>query len=335
MILLYSALLIGATFGWGYLFYKQDFHPQPIRKLLQMFFVGMFAVIPVFAYQHIYQTYLPMLGESEILRPLIQSPFLSGFFVFLLNLILLSIVLLSITAFLTLTVTFFKHETLENIRNTLRKDELEFVTVSVFIGLLVYIESILEKIIDIPIVQTIIGTILFLTIIEEYIKHLIVRFVDDKQIKDIDDAITFSVMVGLAFALIETFIYVLKGMPMNLVVYRGLLSIPVHVIASGIFGYYYGQARFARRILKHNHTEKVYHLALKWFHKVITLNRSTVYEEEKMIEGLALATLFHGSANILFELNLAFMVIPFIVFGLLLLSYFYKESHRFFRWLHG
>ena len=52
-----------------------------------------------------------------------------------------------------------------------------------------------------------------------------------------------------------------------------------------------------------------------------------------MSEGLLFATLFHGTANILFELDLAFMVVPIIVVGFILLSYFYKEGHTMYRLL--
>jgi hypothetical protein len=46
-------------------------------------------------------------------------------------------------------------------------------------------------------------SLIFLAFGEEYSKHLIVRFTDDDSIQSIDDAIEFSIIVGLAFAFAE------------------------------------------------------------------------------------------------------------------------------------
>lgn len=327
MNVLYVTLLVVATFIWGYVFYKKDYHPQPLKTIVQIFVIGLFAMIPIFAYKYIYQNYLPMLAEYKIFAPLLDSFILSGLFYFTINLILISILLFIISGIIAGILTFFKHETLENIQSALKKDEFGFLTVSIIIGIFIYLESFLQKILNIEIINTIIGTILFLSIIEEFIKHLIVRFVDDKKIKDIGDAITLSIVVGLAFSLIETFIYAFMVGDMSLVIYRALLSTPVHLVASGIFGYYYGLAHFAKPIVKADGGEKTYKFNIKWLHKVLALKKSTVYEEEKMIEGLFFATLFHSLCNILFELNFAFVVVPILIAGLFAISYCYKKSH--------
>ncbi|MBU0727461.1 PrsW family intramembrane metalloprotease [Patescibacteria group bacterium] len=335
MNVLYIALLALATLIWGYIFYKKDYHPQPLKVIGQIFGIGLFAMIPVFAYKYIYQNYLPMLAEYQIFQPLFDSFILKGFLFFILNLALLSVVLMTLGALLTATLTLFKHDTIANIKNSLKKNEFGFMTVSIMIGLLIYFESFIEKIINIPIVNTILGTILFLTIIEEFIKHLIVRFVDDKKLKDIDDAITLSIMVGLAFSLMETFIYAISAGDMSLIVYRAMLSMPVHLIASGIFGYYYGLAHFSKPLVKVEGGEKTYRFNLKWLHRILTLKKSTIYEEEKIVEGMSLAVLFHATCNVLFELNLAFVVVPILVIGLFLISHFYKESHMLYRLMHA
>jgi len=292
-------------------------------------------MIPVFAYKYIYQHYLPMLAEYQIFKPLVDSFILSGLFYFFINLILLSVVLFILSGIVTGLLTFFKHQTLKNIELSLKDEEFGFVTVSIMIGLLVYLESFFETVLSIPIINTIIGTILFLAIIEEYIKHLMVRFVDDKKLKDIDDAITLSIVVGLAFSLIETFVYAFMSGDMSLMIYRALLSMPVHVIASGIFGYFYGLAHFAKPLVKANGGERTYKLNIKWFHKILTFKKSTVYEEEKIVEGLFFATSFHALCNVLFEINFAFAVVPILVIGLFVLSFFYKKSHVLYRLLRA
>ena len=335
MPVLYIASLVVATFVWGYIFYKKDYHPQPFKVIAQIFGIGLFSMVPVFAYKYIYQNFLPMLSEYQIFQPLLSSSILSGIFFFLINLILLSTLLFVISGVLTGLLTLFKHETIQNIKDALRDSEFGFITVSILIGFLIYFETFFQNILSIPIVSTILGTILFLSIIEEYVKHLIVRFVDDKKLKDIDDAITLSIIVGLAFAFMETLIYSFASGDMSLIFYRSLLTIPIHVIASGIFGYYYGLAHFAKPLTKATVGEKTYRFNFKWLHKILTFKRSTVYEEEKIIEGMGLAVLFHTTCNVLFELNLAFVVIPILVIGLIVLSYLYKDSHVLYRLLHA
>jgi RsiW-degrading membrane proteinase PrsW (M82 family) len=333
--ILYVTLLAVATLIWGYIFYKKDYHPRPLKVLAQVFIIGFFAMVPVFAYKYIYQNFLPELAEYRIFKSLVNSFILNGLFYFLANLIILSAILFIISGMITGILTFFRHEIFVNIKKSIKDEGLGFIAVSVIIGLLVCIESLSEKIFGAPVINTAIGSILFLSIIEEYIKHLIVRFTDDKKLKDIDDAITLSIMVGLSFSLIETFIYAYAGGGMSLIIYRALLSMPVHIVASGIFGYYYGLAHFAKPMVRAAGGEKTYKLNLKWLHRILSFRKSTVYEEEKITEGLFFAALFHAMCNGLFELNLAFAVVPILMIGLFALSHLYKKSHTLYRLLHA
>jgi len=332
--LFYSIVLALATFIWGWIFYKKEYHPQPGKVIAQSFVAGIFAMVPVFGYKYVYVHFLPQISEVKILESLLSSAIFSGLFYFFLNMFIVVVLLTTLASLITLILTRFKHETLENIKGTLRDDEFEYVTMSSMIALLIFSERILEKFLDFSIIHTAVGVIMFLTIIEEYVKHLTVRFVDDKKIKDIDDAITLSIIVGLAFSFVETIIYAVNVGDMAIVLPRALLTMPIHVIASGIFGYYYGLARFAEPILKAEHKEKKYQIRFKHLHTVLRMKKSDIYEEEKTAQGLVLATLFHTVANVLFELNLAFITVPLIVGGMMVLSYFYKDSRFIHKLLH-
>lgn len=321
-ILFYSTLLIVTTLIWGYIFYKKDYHPQPFKVLLQSFVIGLFAMAPVFGYKYIYQHFLPMLSEYQIFQPLLNSAFLSGLGAFGINLITLSLVLFLLSGLTSVLINFLNHNILTNLKNALRQEPLGFVMVSVLLGVIIYAETLAQNYFNTPIVGTVLGTILFLAIIEEYIKHLMVRIADDKKLKDIDDAITLSVVVGLAFAFIETIIYSFAVGDMSIIFYRSMVSIPIHLVASGIFGYYYGLAHFAKPIVKLEGGEKTY--KTKLFHRLLTLKRSTVYSEEKIIEGTLFATVFHAVANLLFEFSLGFLAVPLIVGGIIVLFHLYK-----------
>jgi hypothetical protein len=143
-------------------------------------------------------------------------------------------------------------------------------------------------------------SLIFLAFAEEYSKHLIVRFTDDDSIQSIDDAIEFSIIVGLAFAFAEN---VLLYFPRLLaegdtptLLLRSVLTVLMHAIASGIFGYFYGLAHFSVEEIRRRHGGRgpVY----RWLHKVFLFRRERLYHEAKMFEGLVLAGTYHATFNI-------------------------------------
>ncbi len=322
MSLFYITLLVLTTLIWGYIFYKKDYHPQPLKIIGQSFIMGLFAMIPVFGYKYVYQHYLPMLAEYQIFQPLLNSPILSGLGVFIFNLIILSLILLTFSGIVSILLNFFNHSVLINLKNAIKDEPFGFTFISVLIGILIFMQTTLQRFFSIPIVGTVLGTILFLAIIEEYIKHLMVRITDDKKLKDIDDAITLSIVVGLAFAFLETIIYSIAVGNISIIFYRTMISIPIHIVASGIFGYYYGLAHFAKPIVQLEGFDKTY--KKKWLPKILSLKKSTLYHEEKMVEGIFFATLFHASMNLLFELSLGFLAVPFIVLGIIMIFHMYN-----------
>ncbi len=333
--LFYSTILIGATFFWGYLFYKKDYHPQSFKVIAQIFGIGLFSMLPILAYKAIYQNLFPSLAEYKLVETLTKSSIFIGLFSFLFNLVFLSAILFGACGLVALIFTLARKDTFRNVIHSLWKEPMGFIAVSVMVGVVGALQIFIQNTFHAVIISTVLGSALFLVVMEEYIKHLIVRFVDDKQLKDVDDAITLSIMVGLAFALIETLMYAVKGGDFSLVLYRAILSLPIHLIASGIFGYYYGLAHFADPLTQAEHKSKIVRLVIKGLKIALTFKRSTVYGEEKIVEGLALATLFHATCNILFELNLAFLVVPIVIIGLVLVSLLYKESRGLYRIVHA
>jgi len=332
--LFYSTILIGATFFWGYLFYKKDYHPQPLKVIAQIFGIGLFSMAPIFLYKMIYRSWLPALAEYKLMDPLLKSPLLLGVFGFLFHLVLISLILFAGSAAIALILTFLKKDTLGNMVRAVRGEELGFVAVSVMVAAVAALQSLFGEMFGSVLLAGTLGSVMFLVVMEEYIKHLIVRFVDDKQLKDVDDAVTLSIMVGLAFALIETLMYAVQGGDFSVILYRAILSLPIHLVASGLFGYYYGLARFADP-LTGKAGGKIFRTATGILHFLLTFKRPTVYAQKKIVEGLALATLFHTTCNVLFELNLAFLVVPIVVIGLVLISFLYKESRSLYRVVHA
>ena len=90
---------------------------------------------------------------------------------------------------------------------------------------------------------SVILTFMFVGVIEEVMKQSSVHAVDDHKIRNIDDAIAFSIIAALGFSFTENILYfyniwVGKGPEHILVpfVFRSLFSTFAHILFSGIFG---------------------------------------------------------------------------------------------------
>jgi len=143
-------------------------------------------------------------------------------------------------------------------------------------------------------------SVIFLAFAEEYSKHLVVRFTDDDSIRSIDDAIEFSVIVGLAFAFAENvllyFPRLLAADDTAMLVLRSVLTVLMHAVASGIFGYFYGLAHFSHHEVRSGHGGRgpLYRL----LHRTFLFSREGLYHEAKMFEGLILAGTYHATFNL-------------------------------------
>lgn len=142
--------------------------------------------------------------------------------------------------------------------------------------------------------------IVFLAFGEEYTKHLVVRFTDDDSIRSIDDAIEFSIIVGLAFAFAENVLlyfprYLADGDTATLVM-RSVLTVLMHAVSSGICGYFYGLSFFSTARVRSGHAARgrLYHL----LNRLFLLKRQAVYHEVKLFQGIVCAGAFHAVFNL-------------------------------------
>ena len=124
---------------------------------------------------------------------------------------------------------------------------------------------------------SVIITFIIVGIIEELMKLISVKIVDDDEIKHIDDSIEFFILAALGFAFTENILYfyniwIAQG-PQNLLlpfVFRSSFSTFAHLLFSGILGYYYGIAHFAGPILQEEIKGNRKHWTI-WIHKVFLL----------------------------------------------------------------
>ncbi len=179
-------------------------------------------------------------------------------------------------------------------------------------------------------------TFMMVGIIEEVMKLLSVKIVDDDEIKCIDDSIEFFIIAALGFAFTENILYfyniwIIQG-SQNLFlpfVFRSSFSTFAHLIFSGILGYYYGVAHFSKPILQDEIKKNRSHWTIK-LHKLFNWKKARLFHQEKMLEGILIAVGLHAIFNIFLEMNLTFLIVPFLVAGYFAINYLFeqKENHK-------
>lgn len=175
-------------------------------------------------------------------------------------------------------------------------------------------------------------TFMIVGVIEEVTKLWAVKATDRRRICSIDDAIEMSIMAALGFAFAENILYfynIISNRGFENILYpfifRGLFSTFAHIMFSGILGYYYGVAIFATDIVKEEHSKRKLGF-VKWFARILHLKKETVFHEEKMAEGLLIAVGLHAVFNIFLEMNWTFLLVPFLTFGFIYVSYLLEKK---------
>jgi len=207
-----------------------------------------------------------------------------------------------------------------------------FVSVAVLCGLLAYAMtlSMSERI----------WFFVMVGILEEFVKHLVLRFSDEYKIHSVSEAIQFSIIVALGFAFVENILYFTQVFETQLAVgwqffmliaLRSVLSVGAHVSFSAILGYYYGLAKFSSEIWQHQELCQRYGW-LEKVHRKIGIRCETLFHDEKMMEGVFLAMGAHAIFNALLEFNQVAWVFPYIFVLLLWVTHLLhkKELHYYF-----
>lgn len=185
-------------------------------------------------------------------------------------------------------------------------------------------------------------TFMIVGLIEEYMKLGAVKLVDDDDIKDIDDSIEFFIIAALGFSFTENILYFhniweLEG-PTRIFLpflFRSAFSTFAHIMFSGIFGYYYGVAHFAKPVLQEEIRANRNHWTIL-LHKIFNWRKERMFHEEKDLEGMIVAVGLHAIFNIFLELNLTVIIVPFLMCGFVALNYLFaqKENHKQYGKLH-
>ncbi|MBT3865234.1 PrsW family intramembrane metalloprotease [Candidatus Peregrinibacteria bacterium] len=190
------------------------------------------------------------------------------------------------------------------------------------------------SIVTIPL--SVIITFMFVGVIEEVMKYFAVKSVDSNKLLTVDDAIEFFIIAALGFSFTENILYfyniwLAEGAAHLFIpfLFRSGFSTFAHIMFSGIFGYYYGVAHFAKPILQEEIKANRRHWTI-WFHKTLSIRKIRLFHEEKIAEGFLLAVGLHAIFNIFLEINATFLTVPFLVGGYITLTYLFskKNNHK-------
>lgn len=180
-------------------------------------------------------------------------------------------------------------------------------------------------------------TFMIVGAIEEVMKLLAVRAVDKDKIKTIDDSIELFIIAALGFSFTENILYFYNiwmahgGESVVLpFLFRSTFSTFAHLLFSGILGYYYGLAHFAKPILQEEMKKGKSHAVLVKMQEVFGFKKEKMFYRGKLLEGLIIAIGLHALFNIFLEMGLTFMIIPFLFGGYTALNYLFdkKENHK-------
>ena len=331
----YAVLAIIPVAAYGYFFYHKSPRQRPKLLFLLTFLVGCFSVVPLLIYQYFYLN-LDYFAKTELnflVKNIALQPFFAGIFSYFLHIGFITFLIFIIAFLITVITTCFSLKTFRNIFRSVLEENFNFQFIATIVGLLVALEVLIGETFGITLFQGVLGVIILKAMMEEYSKHLIVRFTDDDQLFNIDDAIELSLFVGLSFAFVENILY-FSNYPDNLFtlfIGRSLLTVLAHVVFSGIFGYYYGIAHFASPLyFEKNVVRGKRSVFLRVLAKIFRLKKDNMFRELMILNGLLTSTFVHATFNYLLAINqvqLALLVVIGMAYLLLQLLK-KKENYR-------
>ncbi len=319
------------------------------------FIAGMIAVLPIKLYEHYWDIavlYFEHINLFTYLQDIFRFPELSR----LLSYIIVN-GLVALGFFLFIGLLMFVLEVILSRDNTLRIFEMKltklkeepflFLTLGALFGLVAFLFSLsffqthgMEAS-----VSDKVSFFIVVGMLEEFVKHLVLRFSDEEKIHSVDDALSLSIIAALGFAFIENIMYLHTFMISEIgstffqilifFLLRSTISVLAHVSFSAILGYFYGVAHFSDQIVREE-VFRIQHSVIIKINQILHLKKSVLFHEEKMMEGMLLAMVAHAIFNALLNFNQMSLVILFLltlfffVFSLFHRKNFHEEQKQLF-----
>lgn len=330
-ILYYALICLPAIVIWGMIYYYKDPYRLRKRELLGTFVLGILALLPLIVYVQIAQNLFAKLHTNSMISDLVQNPYFLGLMEFALTMLFMSVTIFLMISIITVFLTRLRKDNFKNIYRSTIEETANFELAAFVIGIVVLIETSIKATMGYAVIGSVVGVIMIMAVMEEYIKHLLVRMFNDNKLQSVDHAIAFSIFVGLGFAFAEN-IYYMTTMPLfNVWMFAGrsLFSTFGHVLFSAIFGYYYGVAHFSRPIAVNFEVEhhKLFSLP-GWLFKIIPVKRKELFHAKKIAEGLLIAMILHAGFNLIMVFNLAMLAPVLFVGGYWILNKILKDKEN-------
>jgi RsiW-degrading membrane proteinase PrsW (M82 family) len=132
--------------------------------------------------------------------------------------------------------------------------------------------------------------------------------------------IELAIISALGFAFLENIVYFMHnwdqlsaGNFFMFAVMRVTIVTMVHMLCSGILGYYYGMAFFASPMLKIQYMKKNRHPVLQFLKKILHLKRSQLYHDQMFILGLLISMVTHAMYDFFLTINARLLGIPMVI----------------------
>ncbi len=156
-------------------------------------------------------------------------------------------------------------------------------------------------------------------LIEEVSKYWVLSRSAKQMFTSIDDVMQLSIMAAIGFAFAENVInpvyftafvrdYLMHGSAPDVgafignIMGRSVLTSMVHIVSTGVMGYFLGLAIFASPLLAEAHAGGRAHRFLTAVHKLLRLREVSVFRVQMLTTGLLCAVTLHGLFNFLVTL---------------------------------
>jgi hypothetical protein len=156
-------------------------------------------------------------------------------------------------------------------------------------------------------------------VIEETSKFWVLRKSGERFFTSVADVLQIAIIVAIGFAFGENLInpnyfvgfvlhYLIESNApqwapfLGNVLGRAILTNMVHILSTGMMGFFFAQAFFATPLLKEQYAQGKRHPAAQWFHDVLGMKPEDVYGREMMIQGLLIAIVLHGTFDFIVSL---------------------------------
>lgn len=326
----FGIILIALLPVLGWLWFFQRKQPEKKTYVALTFLAGMLSVLPIKLYEAYWDVAifnLENINMFQSIADLVQMQSLPKLLSFL---IVDIVVATGLFLFVALLMFFLEVLSGDNTIKTFRAkfmrildEPMFFISVGVILGLYTYFSSL--SLHDKVYFFIIVG------MLEEFIKHLVLRFSDELKIQSVDDALEFGIVVALGFAFVENILYFRGNIELMgsdiylLILLRSTISVAAHVIFSAIFAYFYGVARFTD-ITYQKCVQSSRHVMINKLHQILHLRVTTLFYQEQMFIGMFCAMGLHAIFNSLLEFQRIDLVVPFIFAWMFIVIHLFHRS---------